>query len=296
MAKYNREFLVQYFRDIYALYALRRRIKTEIRETDELIRDINRGVVYNPKPAPPKRYEREVGIIAWVFVVLGGLLLILSCAVLSEVEEDGRSLFIFLIVLSLIVIIGCIWFICSDINETKRLNELSQSAYEAEMDLYYHNAKENDKHRESIPLLQNLIVNYENEICKVDKLINKLYSVNIVPSRYRDFYAIVYLYDYFEGSRETDLGMALNTYVLEQIKDRLDMLISQMSKVILNQYTMIATQQAAMEQAKQQHNELRRLLNRIAVSDEEQNIYLEMIQANTATIKYFTAAEYLKEW
>ena len=124
-------------------------------------------------------------------------------------------------------------------------------------------------------------------------MIKKAYSINIIPNQYRDLYTIVYLYDYFEGSRETNLAMALNTFVLEQIKDRLDRIIAQLSDIILNQYVIMDNQKKAMQAAQRQHDALQSRLRRIEATNEERNVYLDMIESNTATMRYFATVDYL---
>lgn len=297
MAKYNNEFLERYFRDIYALYALRRKINRQIEEDSDHVAKLRRGYISNPKPPLPTQYAPEGGA-AYFFAFLFSLIALLSGAALVTWEEkrSGLQFVLFVFIISLLIIIWCVWYIISERKKTRELNKSIQAAYQAELEGYESRLKINDELREGIPLFEQGILFYQNEIKRIDRLIGKLYAVNILPSRYRDFYAVVYLYDYFSGSRETDLGMALNTYVLEQIKDRLDMLISQMSEVILNQYTIMDNQQAAMEQAERHHVELCRKLRQIEATNEERNVYLEMIKANTATMKYFATADYIREW
>lgn len=65
-------------------------------------------------------------------------------------------------------------------------------------------------------------------------LIQELYSVNIIPSRYRGIYGVLYLYDWFGTSQADDMDKALNVYVLEQIRDRLDKIIANQAEMILN--------------------------------------------------------------
>ncbi len=132
------------------------------------------------------------------------------------------------------------------------------------------------------------------EIKKIDALLGKVYSVNIIPSQYRDIYSVVYLYDLFSTSRLTDLDAALTLFVLEQIKSKLDEIILNQSTMILNQQIMIANQMKTLEQQQHHQNEMVAKLNRLSLIEEEHIIYLDMIERNTEATAYFSAATYLQ--
>lgn len=162
------------------------------------------------------------------------------------------------------------------------------------MEEYESIAEENEKLKQYIPAYEEELAYYKQERRRVKRLLNQVYDVNIIPGRYRDSYVAMYLYDWFGTSQADDLDMALNTLVLEEIKERLDTLISYQSQSILNQRMILANQQRAYNE-QQRHNSLMRAeANRIAASNEERNIYLSMIESNTAATAYFAAAEYLK--
>lgn len=133
-----------------------------------------------------------------------------------------------------------------------------------------------------------------NECGKIDKLLTQNYSLNVIPGWYRDMYAAVYLYDWFSNSYSDDLDMALNTFVLEQIKEKLDIIIRNQSEELLNQRIIIANQNESMRQAGQHHAELMNKLNQMHAAGEERKTYLEMIERNTAIDAYFSMATYLR--
>ena len=104
----------------------------------------------------------------------------------------------------------------------------------------------------------------------------------------------MYLYDFFSTSRSDDLDMALNTYVLEQIKDKLDEMIEHQREAIINQRMLMVNQQRALEEQRAYHAYMKKRARQIASSLEEQNQYLDMIKCNTAATAYFAAADYLR--
>ena len=121
----------------------------------------------------------------------------------------------------------------------------------------------------------------------------QVYSANVIPGQYRNLYAAVYLYQYFGQSQADDLDLVLNTFVLEQIKAKLDVVIQQQSEAILNQRIMLANQEKTMEAQQKHAAMLESKLSRMEASDEERNQYLSMIESNTATTAYFATAQYI---
>lgn len=318
MARYNREFLVQYLRDIYALYIAEEKILQKCNSIDREWRIKKNNPPRPQYPAKPVREPYPVATegsvwlnffhMMWVgltvfAMVLGAFVYIMTVVVDGE---ETKLLTIFVVIILGMIIIDQPARIKirredkKDQKEIKRIND----KYAADMEEYAMCCKEIDtkikidenEHANELALLSRSSTYCWQEWKRVCALREKVYSANIVPRQYRDKYAAVYLYDYFESSGENDLGMALNTYVLEQIKERLDRIMDQLSEVILNQYTMMQNQERAMEQADRHHDEMMQRLNRIEADGEERNKYLKMIESNTETLKYFATADYLWRW
>ena len=102
----------------------------------------------------------------------------------------------------------------------------------------------------------------------------------------------VYLYRYFSSSREDDVDSVLKTFILEEIKAKLDQIISMQSEIILNQERMMANQRTSLEAQRQHQQYMESKARQIASSIDEQNTYMEMTAANTAATAYFAAANY----
>ena len=143
-------------------------------------------------------------------------------------------------------------------------------------------------------MINSEITKIDNELKTVQSIINEVYGANIIPRYYRNKYVAVYLYDFFSTSRSNDLDMALNIFVLEQIKDRLDVIIETQQEQILNQRMIMANQRKSIEEQREHNAHMRKKACRIAADVEEQNQYLAMIESNTAATAYFAAANYLK--
>lgn len=143
-------------------------------------------------------------------------------------------------------------------------------------------------------MIESEIGKLNNEIKHTQRLLDDAYRVNIIPTHYRNKYAALFLYDWFNTGGSDDLDMALNMFVLEEIKEKLDMIIRNQSTIILNQRIMQAQQQKTIEQQNEHNRLMRNKLDQLCISSQEHNRYLSMIESNTAATAYFAAADYLK--
>lgn len=140
--------------------------------------------------------------------------------------------------------------------------------------------------RKRVPNLEKKMARLSIERNKIAETLSKVYAANIIPSYYRDMYAAVYLYDFFSTSRSDDLDMALNTYVLEQTKDKLDVIIEKQHTEILNQRRILAYQQKSLEEQRAHNAYMRQKVYQIASNIEEQNQYLAMVESSAAATAY----------
>ena len=105
MAKYDNRFLVQYFKDIYALYILQTRVKERIEDIESVISDLSRGKYYNPYPKQPKEeYPEGAGCLLSMAGVMGVTLVVV---VLINIFHDYGGFGAFLL-----VICGILFFFC----------------------------------------------------------------------------------------------------------------------------------------------------------------------------------------
>ena len=293
MAKYDREFLIPYLEDVCALHLSKKRLEQMISESENEIGQIQLAALEKVKQPSLDPYVGDGDLVGMGTGCLGAVLNFLALVLLfASFFEDspGPMLVLFLIVGAAGTVLIVRSFGAKDRAnaEITATNEMKINKYAAAQDNALASVEPH------VNVVQERIKQYEAEIVKIDALLERLYGVNIIPKWYRDIYPAVYLYDWFSNSRADDLDLALNTLVLEQIKDRLDTIILYQSEVIINQRIMIANQQRSMEQVERHHQELVRKLNNLQASAEEQNMYLSMIEGNTAANAYFSAANYLK--
>lgn len=286
MARYNREFLVPYLRDACALQLANAELSDRINNIQYEIQHLEKGQD-NPYPnisEPTSSAGNLFGPVAflaglfWVMFIIG--------SVITGDPNGGMFLFVLAIVAT----------ICAIPLKRIRQRDLTAYAYQKEQALDEYRAiyKANEERKKRIPYLKNELNACIQERNKVLAVLNRVYNANVVPRQYRDAYASVYLYDFFSTSQSDDLEMALNTFVLEQIKSRLDEIISQQRSIILNQEISMANQCASIEAQQAYQARMESKARQITANLEEQNTYLDMISCHTAASAYFSAANYFK--
>lgn len=292
MARYNREFLVPYLEDICALQLAKQKMRRMIESSKKEISNINQEALEKVEAPHLEAYKGETDLTGVGTGCLGVVIGVAALVFFFGALVSGEL--VMLIIPGILVVIE-VYLVTKSFGAKDTENEKIQE-------------RNNEKERNhaiaqmaalvvvepQVDAVKNRIASLESEIKKIDTLLEKQYSINVIPGWYRDLYPAVYLYDWFSNSRADDLDVALNTLVLEQIKDRLDTIIRNQGEMIINQRIMIANQKKSMEQAERHYAMLMAKLDRIEASNEDRNMYLNMIEANTAANAYFAAANYLK--
>lgn len=282
----NRDFLVPYLQNICSLYFARNRLE---RWRWDAWQELDRCRVTYMEPSPPVE-KRPVGF----FLGMVALLLFLgSCIWVTigsphEGDKLARWVFVVLFVLCLVCLI----------RKAIAVEEQSAKqwrAYNEEVDKYKkrYQSELATVNQERIRL-KKCMDSYQREMNRIDALLEKMYSVNIIPSMYRNSYAAVYLYDWFSNGASDDLDHALSMYVLEQIKSRLDQIIANQSEMILNQSMMMSNQVRSMEQRREYENKMLSKVNRLQATSDERLRYTQMIASNSAALNFFATANYLR--
>lgn len=299
MAKINREFLVPYLQDVCALYMADLKVCAQIFGLQKEIIQRKRGEAIDPPEEPV--YEKT-------FSFLGALGIVLMCSPLlmlyyfsiPERERGTAPIGVYIGIFSFFFLFGLFLYAVAGepVRGAKKRNQELARQYEEAYQQYQIEERritqQNEEARKEIPNLENQMNYFSSERKKITRTIEKVYAANIIPKRYRDVYAAMYLYDFFSTSRSSNLDMALNTYVLEQIKDKLDEMIEQQREAIINQRMIMVNQQRALEEQRAYQAYMKKKARQIASSLEEQNQYLDMIESNAAATAYFAAADYLR--
>lgn len=302
MAKYDRDFLVPYLQDVCALYMADRKIESEISEKSFKCMQYERGCTAE-KPSDVSFENESIGcggVIALLFALMGAFCIIMMLVAPAMGMEPG-GFWLFCIFLGLISASTGGYFFFAALKEARaadKRNEAKLNRWKSEMELYRRRKAEledlNKANKQKIPEITKQIRRLNSERVRLRNVLASVYGANVIPSRYRNIYAAVFLYDWFSTSGADDLDMALNMFVLEEIKDKLDSIIHNQSEIILNQRLILAKQQESLEQQREHHRMLCHKLDMLQASEDERNKYLSMIESNTATTAYFLAANYIK--
>lgn len=289
----DRAFLVPYLENVFVMELALNYVRDEksacCRRAAEVESQVRK--VKQPQNEPRQQTWYGIGAFFGYTLTIGGAVMCLG-ALIGAVDSASMGIWVFSFLL------GLAWLLPA-IRDKRRTEEANQAI----------DARNEAKHAEFEKSYRQLVINAKTIIStcnaqaviwgekekEVEAALRQVYSVNIIPSKYRDIYAAAYLYDWFSTGRSDDLDMALNTFVLEQVKDRLDTIIRNQCAMILNQRIMIANQRQAMDQAEHHNAMLMDKLDQFEASNEERNMYLSMIEVNTAVDAFFAAAEYLRK-
>lgn len=294
MTLFNREFLVPYLHDICSLYLAQEKLKTKYNHLSRMVGNIDK---YSNLHKPQKNSVQDHSM-SYLGFFLSILLLILGGAFLLVGKYGQGSNPERLIDPGFAVLMaGAAIFLLTSLTivNAKKEAQIADEKFRHETEVYEREvSKENQQKRIQIARIEQERKQLYSEINKLERLIQKSFSVNVIPRQYRNIYASVYLYDWFSSSRANDLDMALNTFVLEEIKAKLDTIIENQADMIINQRIMMANQQKSLEEQQRHTQMMQTKLSRIAASNDERNVYLGMIESNTAATAYFAAANYFR--
>lgn len=298
MANYNHEILVNYLRDVYSMELLVRKIEDDVHSTGEDVEYIQAFIEKadsTPVPqkgtiSPPKDIFPS---LAKGCVTLG----IFICLILLKPD----SFFLALIaVLYMFLFPGFFIhavFIASDNAENQEIEkEVVEETYQKEKEDYERMMALANEGRSDLP---NQIDDYNAAVSHLQEAkenLQSVYSVNIIPNKYRSVYVAYYLYDYISSSHETDIDRVLQTMLLDQIIAKLDKIIAQQEEIILNQRMQLAKQDALLAQSKKQHEEQMKAISNLEENQQMQNDYLAMTEANTRITNYFVTADYINKY
>lgn len=303
MARYNREFLVPYLQDICSLYFAEMKLDQKIRNEESRINEY-KMVRHTPKPESP-HYEDSsigcVGVFALFYAVCGAIILIIPIIVHQKLPFWAYALGVFALVSGGYVFLSAY----SSSKYIESCNDEKRRQYESDMSVYIRNVRAAEAEREHkltyIPQIREAIVQITKERNKARELLSLAYSANVIPKQYRNIYAAFYLYDWFSTSGADDLDSALNMFVLEEIKAKLDRIIEQQAEMILNQRMMLANQEKAlanqeesMDMQRRHYDSMEKKLDKLQATEDEKLRYEKMTESNTAATAYFAWANYLK--
>lgn len=283
MKKIKKEFMVDYLENLCALHIVQQKLESKYDQMIDEKQYSKKKLSSIKAPEPPEK-KSAIGLI---FLALFGIFVI----IISGVDAMPTLLSWFFAPCGwFITIVYGIWAVGRMIK-----NAMLQSEYDSAYEKYSAQWDEESDNYDSVTEYAN------NNIAILDKRINEvkaalaeMYSANIISRPYRNIYAAMYFYDWFATGSSDDLDMAINTYVLEEIKERLDIIIEQQSQMLINDKIIIANQYRTEQKLEAYHNKMINKMDKMQMSMDEQNECMRIIESNTRAMAYFSAADYLK--
>lgn len=298
MANYNHEVLVNYLRDVYSMELLVRKIEDDVHSTGEDVEYMQAFIKKADSALVPKRGPISPPKDIFPSLTKGCVTLgIFICIVLFNPDSyfwDFVGALCFYLSLGFFIHAG---FIASNNAKKQKMEkEAVEETYQEEKKDYEHMLALANDCRSVLP---SQIDDYNAAVSQLQEAKEKLqsvYSVNVIPNKYRSVYVAYYLYDYINSSHETDIDRVLQTMLLDQIIAKLDKIIAQQEEIILNQRMQLAKQDALLAQSKKQHEEQMKAISNLEENQQMQNDYLAMTEANTRITSYFVTADYINKY
>lgn len=295
MAQYNHEVLVNYLRDVYSMELLVRKIQENIYSTRKDIQH-EQAIVAKAESTPiPTENELSPKKDISPYLIAGFITLFISLGFFTLPTVGAFSG-----LLGISVSIAIFFWagsVSSDNTESQEIERrIIKESFQNDIEEYENLLALANSYRAILPSQINDYNTTVSHLQEAKEKLQQVYSVNIIPNKYRTIYVAYYLYDYISSCRETDVDRVLQTMLLEQIIAKLDKIIAQQEEIILNQRMQLAKQDYLIAKSKQQHTEQMKILYGLEKNQQIQNDYLAMTEANTRITNYFVTADYINKY
>ena len=295
MAQYNHDVLINYLRDVYSMELLVRKIQENIYSTRKDIQH-EQAIVAKAESTPiPTENELSPKKDISPYLIAGFITLFISLGFFT-LPTVGALLGLLGISVSIAIFFWA-GSVSSDNTESQEIERrIIKESFQNDIEEYENLLALANSYRAILPSQINDYNTTVSHLQEAKEKLQQVYSVNIIPNKYRTIYVAYYLYDYISSCRETDVDRVLQTMLLEQIIAKLDKIIAQQEEIILNQRMQLAKQDYLIAQSKQQHTEQMKILYGLEKNQQIQNDYLAMTEANTRITNYFVTADYINKY
>ena len=159
----------------------------------------------------------------------------------------------------------------------------------------YKKRKTADNARVESELRQRQALMGENDKCiselkELDTVLAQNYSINIIPSQFRNVEGVCYLYDYLSTSRES-FQSALINFNMNRLNINMQQMIRMQGEMLIQQYVT----NARLADVKNQNSAMLSRLSAIEQNTELAAKYAAMNEMNTRTISFFKTYEFLRQ-
>ena len=169
---------------------------------------------------------------------------------------------------------------CQEVEDRKASNAEAMAAYNIRLET------EQSKYNQLNQLFHDRKKDIDADIAKITSMLQKAYSINIIPAQFRSIEGVYYLYDYLSSSNQT-LSEALMQANLESIKQKLDQMIELQSVQIIQQ----ARTNARLANITQQNQHILNAAEAAAENTADAAKYARMAAINSELTKRLAAKQ-----
>lgn len=140
------------------------------------------------------------------------------------------------------------------------------------------------------------LVTINNELQRAKDILTEAYSINWIPSKYRDIRVVYYIADMVTTS-DINMDEALKYYLLQEANNKLDEILQKLDEIIANQNEIICQQAIAQSQNEALISQNKKMISQFANIETNTKLAADYsaIGANySAATAYFSLATYLK--
>ncbi|MGN1478672.1 MAG: zinc-ribbon domain-containing protein [Acutalibacteraceae bacterium] len=270
----KRDVVISHLENVRALEIAKYKLNEKMQELEKKIHSLGVAHFFEPAEKP--------GVVTYMMIFLACTIIaaILICVLQENSSNDEGEALIPLLILSTIV--SAVIAVMFSRRDKKRVDKENKRLKEKEDNRLY------DENTQKINL-SNKLNDLKQEEKKLDGLLGEAYSANIIPMPLRNVYGVSYLYDFMSTSNEP-MQAAILSYNMEEVKGRLNNIISGQSEIIMQQYI----QNDHLIALQKQNRHLMAQLDSIDQSSQENAYYSKITAANTSAIAYFQTVDWLK--
>lgn len=225
MAKYQRDFLIPYIKDMTALHLALHKLEARLEQLERQKCALKKGIHRSVQPQNPCYKLANGGFLmglgvftlissTWMFVmklavlgcfgIVGGLMGVTAGSLLYHRTAQENA--------------------CQDRNYNLRLMEYRKLEIK------------NRQEREAIPGIEAEMAECEAEIRRVQAALQTVHGADIIPEQFRNVSAAIFLHSWFSQGNSSDLDAALSTYALLESGISLEQMIANEGECLLKEY------------------------------------------------------------
>lgn len=289
----DRNALLLYLRDIRDLEVAKYRTRqlgwdkdNEYRILLKSLSDMKTMVVPDKKGLGKLMFWGIITAIATVIAIWIGI----KCLSVTWWTIPLRIFMLILVaVLPEFLILAYFWEALSDYKLIKRMRTEAINNNSAELARVQENAENIEKVKD-IRSRWNIVI--EKRIKNIDEILQKEYSLNILPNQYRNIESIYYIYDYMSSSQASLEDTLMHEHMengIQRILAKLDDLIATNRQIIFQNRILEASNQKMISQNEKMITSLRNSESNTALAAQ----YAGIAAGYSAANAYFSAANYL---